>query len=406
MRPQAEAQLSSINRTDRIDDAVSNKRKAGFLLASLLILALLSWLLRTLDHPQPTVRFQITDLGVTGSTPLDLNNKGQVVGQRMVGALGRGGATAYVWDSTQGMLNLRLPVKGFSVAQSLNDDGKIAGTVFDENDVGHPFVWDKENGANLVSDLIGCGSSSTMLTHINVRGQLLGNVIGPDRKRHPFFWSQPTGMVRFSTPGSPYFQVCDLNNKGQVVGNLALEPDVIQPKVWSEKSGMEDFRIQDGMKGWVASINDEGVVFGGVMTPDRQRHFFEWTADAGLTIIGTMEDATEAVLVDVNTHGEAVGGWRVGFGRPAPPWWQMKGLEYLEKWFGLEIRERWAIYLEDGVLYDLNNLIDPNSGWLLLEAMAINDQGQVTGLGTKDGEDHVFLLTPIIQRNPENSTVY
>jgi probable HAF family extracellular repeat protein len=45
-------------------------------------------------------------------------------------------------------------------------------------------------------------------------------------------------------------------------------------------------------------------------------------------------------------------------------------------------------------MLDLNNLIPANSGWLLQSANAINDQGQIVGLGMLNGQNEAFLLTP------------
>jgi hypothetical protein len=46
-------------------------------------------------------------------------------------------------------------------------------------------------------------------------------------------------------------------------------------------------------------------------------------------------------------------------------------------------------------MVDLNSLISPTSGWVLEQANAINDNGQIVGFGTIDGETHGFLLTPV-----------
>jgi probable HAF family extracellular repeat protein len=44
---------------------------------------------------------------------------------------------------------------------------------------------------------------------------------------------------------------------------------------------------------------------------------------------------------------------------------------------------------------NLNNLIDPASGWVLKVAFSINDQGQIVGMGTNPaGQKRGFLLTP------------
>jgi probable HAF family extracellular repeat protein len=43
---------------------------------------------------------------------------------------------------------------------------------------------------------------------------------------------------------------------------------------------------------------------------------------------------------------------------------------------------------------DLNALIPANSGWEPLNAVAINLAGQIVGVGTVNGQQHAFLLTP------------
>jgi probable HAF family extracellular repeat protein len=45
-------------------------------------------------------------------------------------------------------------------------------------------------------------------------------------------------------------------------------------------------------------------------------------------------------------------------------------------------------------MQDLNDLIAADSGWVLINANAINASGQITGYGTKNGRNRAFLLTP------------
>jgi probable HAF family extracellular repeat protein len=53
-----------------------------------------------------------------------------------------------------------------------------------------------------------------------------------------------------------------------------------------------------------------------------------------------------------------------------------------------------AFLWENGVMKDLNELIPAGSGWVLLQATAINAAGQIVGNGTLNGQDRAFLLTP------------
>ena len=54
-----------------------------------------------------------------------------------------------------------------------------------------------------------------------------------------------------------------------------------------------------------------------------------------------------------------------------------------------------AFLWENDQMFDLNDLVDPVelSGWILIRATAINDEGDIAGVGLVDGTEHGFLLT-------------
>ena len=51
-----------------------------------------------------------------------------------------------------------------------------------------------------------------------------------------------------------------------------------------------------------------------------------------------------------------------------------------------------AFLYREGRMQDLNDLIPSGSGWVLEEARAINDRGQIVGFGTFQGRTRAFLL--------------
>ncbi len=62
-----------------------------------------------------------------------------------------------------------------------------------------------------------------------------------------------------------------------------------------------------------------------------------------------------------------------------------------------------ALLWQNGVMTDLNTLIPPNSPLFLLEALSINDRGQIAGFGQlSDGEHRGFLLTPCDEKEGAN----
>jgi len=56
-----------------------------------------------------------------------------------------------------------------------------------------------------------------------------------------------------------------------------------------------------------------------------------------------------------------------------------------------------ALLWQNGTMTDLQTQIPADSGWLLQQADAINDRGQIGGIGLHNGQIHAFLLTPFPQ---------
>lgn len=57
--------------------------------------------------------------------------------------------------------------------------------------------------------------------------------------------------------------------------------------------------------------------------------------------------------------------------------------------------ERSALFSQNGAFTDLSTQIPAGSGWKLEGADAINDRGQIAGIGEHDGLEQAFLMTPI-----------
>ena len=107
-------------------------------------------------------------------------------------------------------------------------------------------------------------------------------------------------------------------------------------------------------------INDRGQAVGYSETgAGATRHAF-LTTDGQMRDLGTVPDLDDSVAYDVNSAGEAVGMAAALF--PDAPGTR-------------------ALLWRGGQTIDLSRLLPPNSGWTLDEARAINDRGQIAGLG-------------------------
>lgn len=90
------------------------------------------------------------------------------------------------------------------------------------------------------------------------------------------------------------------------------------------------------------------------------------------TDIGTLPGGTQSASRAVNNKGQVVGCSAVTQSVPL----------------------NHAFLYADGKLLDLNACIPMHSGWVLESAEAINDLGQITGIGAYHGRSRWFLLTP------------
>jgi probable HAF family extracellular repeat protein len=121
-------------------------------------------------------------------------------------------------------------------------------------------------------------------------------------------------------------------------------------------------------------INDAGQVVGFASTSEGVAHAFlyERSATPQMQDLGTL-GGNYSEARGINDAGQVVGVSTTSSGS-----------------FHAFLHERSAT----PKMQDLNSLIPPHSGWSLEEARAINQRGQIVGLGERNGHNHAFLLTP------------
>jgi probable HAF family extracellular repeat protein len=218
-------------------------------------------------------------------------------------------------------------------------------------------------------------------------------------------------------------------------------PDGSDP-AWSDRArgAFDDYRpALDSPNGarvaetYPNAINDQGVVAGAYLrrtpaSPDgRTPEGYSTRAYVGDADIGTLPGGTRSVAWDVNEKGHAVGesdaaGWfsphailyrdgellDLGTLVAGSKYYRSsaKALNNLDQVVGSSLiagfpgpYSETRAFLYDpaiGRMQNLNDLIDRESGWLLAEAIDINDAGQILGHGYRQGDNirRGFLLTP------------
>lgn len=346
-------------------------RAAGSLLALLLAL-------RPGAPASGAPAYSIVDLGASfdkrvNSWPYDINASGQVL-------IRTSDPKSWLYDST-GMHDLSKLLGEFSGASAINDAGQIAGSLRrndgENGSLGppHPFLYDRTGVHELGTLTIELSEAAD----INAAGQVVGyGTFGGTGDGHAFLYSD--GVMRdLGTLGS-FSRAYAINNRGQVVGwsRVSYQPQVEHAFLYNNGVMRDLGALSTGTMSWASDINDLGQVVGN-STTDRNwgQNAFLYDA-AGMRALGGLRPGEASVAYSINNHGQIVG--------------------YAAT--GTDLGDA-AVLWENGEIKDLNRLIPPGSGWVLMRANAINDAGQIIGIGRtgpagRDGSfpERAFLLNP------------
>jgi probable HAF family extracellular repeat protein len=319
----------------------------------------------------------VKDLGVlpghSSSVALGINQNGDVVGWSM----GANGAFAFIYTDANGIVQLPgLSDRPRAIARDLNDLGDVVGTAnAGGTDLGHAVLW--TNG--VIKDLgtLATGSYSEGWG-VNNNRQVVGSSYtngGSFVGVHGFLYNQALGMVDL-TPNSDTGSALDINNAGQVTGYKTAAGGYYHAFRW-QAGTFVDLGALPGFAysfGW--AINAVGQVAGNSTSASgNSEQLFRSIAGSGLQNLGGTGEHN--VAWGINASGDVVG--TRGFQQP-----------------------RAILYTDAGGLRDLDTLIDPSLGWVLLGAHDINDAGQIVGSAFNNftGQTHAVRLQPTIAPPP------
>lgn len=311
--------------------------------------------------------YVVEDLGVlkgdTSSVAQGINEQGDVVGWSM----GPAGTRGFVFTAKGGMTALPgLPGRDRTVARDINDAGDIVGSANAGGvDLGRAVLWSLGSAQDLGT--LGTGAYSEAWG-INNLGQIVGYSYVNGGSYHGFIYSPSTGMVDL-TPSSDTGFARDINEAGQVTGYKTAVGGYHAFR-W-ENGQFLDLGVLPGFAhsfGW--AINDSGQVAGSSSSASgNSERFIRFTDQGGLQNLGGAGEHN--VAQGINAEGTVVG----TAGNSA---------------------KRAVRFNDKTGLKDLNTLIDPSLGWVLLEATDINDSGTIVGYAFNNftGQTHAVRLQP------------
>jgi probable HAF family extracellular repeat protein len=328
------------------------------------------------------VQYAVTDLGTLGGTAscaFGINGSGQVVGWAYTTT---GAQHAFLWSA--GTIKDLGTVGGIqSVAYCINSSGEVGGYCSTSNGTVHAFLYSDGGPMQDFNNILGVAQSTAR--SINDSGQITGGAVPSGGVQHGFLYSGDT-VHDLGTLGGTRNCGTGINNSGQVAGNSDNSDGNSRAFLYSGGT-MQDLGVLGEIPGgcsYANGINDGGQVVGSSnYIGGGYQHAFRTAPgqpikpDDDLGTLGGPFSSADAI----NSSGQVVG-------------WAQTINKYPHTYDAF-------LYSDGGPMQDLNDLIDVASGWWLIEATAINDLGQIVGVGKIGGAGHGFLLTPV----PEPSTL-
>ncbi len=250
-----------------------------------------------------------------------------------------------------------------SEAFSLNASGTVVGRFFLRFDINHACRFSKGK----IADLGTLGGKNSAAYAVNAAGDIAGVSAVNGRQTHAFLYADGH-MQDLGTLGGALSEARGINDRGQVVG-FAATADARNHAFLYTDGTMQDLGTFGGEQSFAFAINNAGQIVGSSDKPDGATHAFLYQNGA-MQDLGSLNHGITSIAYGINAQGEIVGGSDPGVG------------------------EMHAFVYKNGRMHDLNRLISPRSGWLLQEARAINERGQIAGIGTFQGKTRAFLLTP------------
>jgi len=306
-----------------------------------------------------------------------------------------------------------------SLASAINESGQVAGWAMRSDLALHAFFYD---GA--MHDLGTIGGTESAAWGVNRVGTVVGQSLSVLGNTKAFVYSD--GVRRsLGTFGGADAAAYAVNSDGDVVGTANTTNDIAYHAFLYRNRVMKSLGTLGGANSVATAINDAGDIagFSTLAANNELTHAFLYR-NGVMTDIGTLNNESDAwgLNLDAAVVGRSVlaSGDTHAFlfnGSGMTDLGTLGGRNSVAKAIndaGLIVGQSdvagadgpHAFIYQTGAMTDLNTLLPADSGWVLESANAINNVGEIAGVGAINGQRHAFLLTLPVRMKVFNVGIY
>jgi probable HAF family extracellular repeat protein len=301
----------------------------------------------------------------------------------------------------------------YASATSINNDGKVVGSSSLATGASMAFLWSRDKMTDLGTVP---GGKNSAAYSINDKDEIVGVAIDSKGHSHPAVWKN--GKVQVLTFAGDSNQPYAINNRGQITG-LVFTQTQIYCYLYSD-GRMYDIGTLGGNEIHAKAINDQGEIVGDSETSWKPSlghrpgavHAFLFFASR-LHDLGVLPNADVSLALGINRNGDVVGkssggtwdhaflrrnGKMVDLGTLGGERSSAEGINNQDEIVGStndKHQTEKAFLWVKGRMIDLNTLLVRSPGWLVTDAHAINDRGQIIADATINGQNRAVLLNPL-----------
>lgn len=278
-----------------------------------------------------------------------ISRRGEIAGSAMV----VGNRRAFVGYRYRDGKLTALPDSNGALVHGINKAGDVVGLLYRDS-----CIWYADGTREVIPD--------TWMNGINNAGQAVGSAYDTDEA---IIYDHGVVTRLGKLDGGADSRAEAINDTGQVAGNAGLNGYKRNHGfVWKDGQ-MTDLGTLGGKNSWAVAINAKGHVGGLAETPDDEAAFVH--DGTKMRAVPKAKSGANFIAVNgMNAHDELVGQSNVG----GP-----------------------LLHARNGQTYLLADLLDGSGAeWdAVLTAEAINDAGQIVGIGSRNGHRRAYVATPL-----------